>query len=274
MTTNGAVIYPARFDAASYVLRATLGGFTASCTFTAQPGRDYWPVGDSRTDGASGDGDLLTQLQSCLATHPDALTFIPSVSLTFVGGEPRIQASISAGFITLLWEDPATTLDPAVFGFEGSTTPPAGIVTAPSRLPGWWLPGAPLSEDSELQDEANIGQSRALTGRLVTTDFGSTAARRAFGWELLDRSLVKRAASETPANTFEHAWVESIRPGRRFRLYEDLARVAAGQGFQTLTTDSLDDPMSRDGQHSYRWAVNLQTRVAGLATDIDGVVIV
>ncbi len=248
---NPAIFWGIRFSASSYVLRVEVdGGTPENLTFpaagTLDPATDYYMSGDGTAQ------DLVAMLEACIETHSLVTNATASLLTSF-----RVQTEINAGGTNMqvLWDNAATTLEKAVFGFLADTAnEPAHIAT---NLPqGIWRPQSPLGSDTEDERPKLGGQTRSLSGAQRTSDFGAGKAERDVGWVLLTKPRVRTsgALSTEPKGPLEEAWHDSLKLGRTFRFCEDETDPAT---FELYTMRELDSPWRRERRDLTRWAVDL-----------------
>ncbi len=267
------LLWPVRFAATTYVLRVTLNGVTEDLTFPLAAGtvdttRNYWLSGDSQADadgGVNGVGDLYEMLRACLAQHTQGGTW--AIADTTSDGSGQVKITHDTHDFTLVWLT-ATTLDGSLWGFDTSSndTSSSGVLTAPNRTSGLWFPNSLRLFDSRLR-QPYVGAVTMTASGLVRVSRTVTPQKtRVLRWHLLDKakSLSEHEPTTDPDGAFETAWTQAISKGWAFRLYEDMATTRTGSSDYTLLkTTSLADPITRDQQARYRFAVALQAVEVG-----------
>jgi hypothetical protein len=255
---NALIAHPIVFSAASYVLRVTIGTVTENLTFSATPGRYYWLTGDNQADASTngGVGDLLRNLQTCIASHSDVGTITVSLTSGF-----RVQVVTSSiATINILWGDAATTLDATIFGWAQTDTAGTGAtLTAPNLGRGLWRAGKPISEPDTRRRRVHLGGiSESLSGLHRVSNFGVSVRQRELAFRLLQRSVAldEYATTTEPYGTWEQAW-ESMRLGRPARIYAD-ETSRTSTSYSLVRTRSVSDPLARDPSTPLRWGVDLQ----------------
>ena len=252
------IAHPIVFSASSYVLRVTIGTTTENLNFSVTPGRYYWLTGDNQADASTngGVGDLLRNLQTCIASHSDVGTITVSLTSGF-----RVQVVTSSiATINILWGNAATTLDATIFGWPQTNTAGTGAtLTAPNLGRGLWRAGKPISEPDTRRRRVHLGGiSESLSGLHRVSNFGTSVRQRELAFRLLQRSVAldEYATSTEPYGTWEQAW-ESMRLGRPARIYADEASRTS-TSYSLVRTRSLSDPLARDPSTPLRWGVDLQ----------------
>jgi len=255
---NALIAHPIVFTSASYVLRVTIGSVTENLTFSVTPGRYYWLTGDNQADASTsgGVGDLLRNLQACIASHSDVGTITVSLTSGF-----RVQVVTSSiATINILWGNAATTLDATIFGFAQTDTAGVGAtLTAPNLGRGLWRAGKPISEPDSRRRRVHLGGiSESLSGLHRVSNFGTSVRQRELAFRLLQRSVAldEYATSTEPYGTWEQAW-ESMRLGRPARIYAD-ETSRTSTSYSLVRTRSVADPLARDPSTPLRWGVDLQ----------------
>lgn len=261
---NIAWLWPVRFSATSYVLRATINGVTENLTFPATGSLDttldYWLSGDAQS-GTESDGtgrtDLVRLLQTCLRAHSEASTLTATLSMTTF----KVTVADSVA-IQLLWAHGSTTLDPALFGWTLSSTSSATSITAPNCPTGQWRPGRAVSEDSRDRQPVVGGVAETISGLARVSALALPAKERRFlvRWLPQAVALEEYASATDPDNTFETAWTSALRLGRPWRHYADQATIDDGAGaYQVYRVRDLADPLERDEIATW-WRVAVQAR--------------
>lgn len=255
---NALIAHPIVFSSSSYVLRVTIGTVTENLTLSVTPGRYYWLVGDNQADASTngGVGDLLRNLQTCIASHSDVGTITVSLTSGF-----RVQVvTSSVATINILWGNSATTLDATIFGWAQTNTAGVGAtLTAPNLGRGLWRAGKPISEPDTRRRRVHLGGiSESLSGLHRVSNFGASVRQRDLAFRLLQRSVAldEYATATEPYGTWEQAW-ESMRLGRPARIYADEASRTS-TSYSLVRTRSVSDPLARDPSTPLRWGVDLQ----------------
>jgi hypothetical protein len=255
---NALIAHPIVFAASSYVLRVTIGTTTENLTFSVTAGRYYWLTGDNQADASTsgGVGDLLRNLQTCIASHSDVGTITVSLTTGF-----RVQVVTSSiATINILWGNTATTLDATIFGWPQTDTAGTGAtLTAPNLGRGLWRAGKPISEPDTRRRRVHLGGiSESLSGLHRVSNFGTSVRQRELAFRLLQRSVAldEYATTTEPYGTWEQAW-ESMRLGRPARIYAD-ETSRTSTSYSLVRTRSVSDPLARDPSTPLRWGVDLQ----------------
>ena len=255
---NALIAHPIVFSASSYVLRVTIGVNTENLTFSVTPGRYYWLTGAPQVDASThgGVGDLLRNLQTCIASPSDVGTITVSLTSGF-----RVQVVTSSiATINILWGNAATTLDATIFGWPQTDTAGTGAtLTAPNLGRGLWRAGKPISEPDSRRRRVHLGGiSESLSGLHRVSNFGTSVRQRELAFRLLQRSVAldEYATSTEPYGTWEQAW-ESMRLGRPARIYAD-ETSRTSTSYSLVRTRSVSDPLARDPSTPLRWGVDLQ----------------
>jgi len=253
---NALIAHPIVFSANSYTLRVTIAGVAENLTFSVTAGRYYWLVGDNQADAATngGVGDLLRNLQTCIASHTDAGAV--TVALT----DYRVVVSTATlGTINILWGNVATTLDATIFGWPQTDTAGVGsTLTAPNLARGLWRAGKPISEPDSRRRRVHLGGiTESLSGDYRVSNFGTSKRERELSFRLLQRAVTldEYATAAEPYGTAEQVW-ESMRLGRPVRIYADEA-TRTSTSYSLVRTRSLTDPIMRDPSTNLRWAMDL-----------------
>lgn len=258
---NAMILWPIRFAATTYVLRATVASVSESLTFPSSGvltvGRNYWLSGDGQADadgGLGGVGDLITMLATTLTSHSAPATFTGTLGATF-----RTFLQASTGSFTPEWNHAATTLDEAIFGFT-NTTPLADVSQAGTLLPqGIWRPNRPVSFDSRERQPIVGGVARALSGLQRTSALALPLKERELGFSnLLQRYVLQEYEDTTePFGSFEEAWINSMRSGIAWRYYPDETLHTTIAHYGLYRAASITDPMNRNEQYPIHWDVNI-----------------
>lgn len=255
---NALIAHPIVFSASSYVLRVTIGTTTENLTFSVTPGRYYWLTGDNQADASTsgGVGDLLRNLQTCIASHSD----VGTITVTLTSGFRVQVVTSSIATINILWGNSATTLDATIFGWPQTNTAGTGAtLTAPNLGRGLWRAGKPISEPDSRRRRVHLGGiSESLSGLHRVSNFGTSVRQRELAFRLLPRAVAldEYATATEPYGTWEQAW-ESMRLGRPARIYADEA-TRTSTSYSLVRTRSVADPLARDPSTPLRWGVDLQ----------------
>lgn len=254
MPTNALIAWPVVFSAGSYVLRVSISGVAADCTFTVTADRYYWSAGDGQADASTlgGVGDLLEALETCIETHSSAPTCTVTLTSDFF-----INVAVAAGTIQILWSHANTTLDPLVFGFADASTATAASVTGTSVPHGLWRAGRPINEDGRPQVDIVGGVNMSLSGAVRVARFGVMPASRDIFFDRLLPATTLTEFATYATSSLEYAWIYGISLGRPFRLYLD-ETDRTSSSYRLWRTTSLERPWSRAGDFSYRWQARLQ----------------
>lgn len=263
MVANAMLAWPVSFAAASYVLRVSIDGSAQDLTFSVTPGRFYWSVGDGQADadgGLGGVGDLLRVLETCIETHSAGPTVVCTLDDT-TNWRLRVALTGGGSTIQLLWSHANTTLDDAVFGFNGDTSAASAVVSS-SMPQGLWRPRQPVWNDGRPQRPMVGGVARTLTGASRVSDFGTMDLERNLYWGRLAQSLALDEYAESGAltGTFEYAWLNAIGLGRPFRFYEDEMTHATASSYTLWRITSKVRPFQRlsdDPPESLYWRVRI-----------------
>lgn len=123
------------FSQASYTIRVDTDGTVENLNFTPVANRDYFPTGEGEADDTNGNGDGIDLLLDCLNGNGGGGVYSATVS-----NDGNLTITCTVPF-QILWDDVATTLDPAYFGFSVTSPAPAALTdTAPMNLRGLWVP--------------------------------------------------------------------------------------------------------------------------------------
>lgn len=267
--TNSLLLWPIRFDAATYILRVTSGANTDDLVFphvgSLTVGRNYWLSGDSQIDadgGVGGNGDLVAMLQGCLNTNTGGLTYAVTVS------DPSrnvlaVTKTAGVGNFSILWSHINTTLDESIFGFTNAATASGTSAVAPNQTRGVWAPEKHVARDSRDRQPIVGGVVAAISGASRGSQIAVPKKEREVSWALLPpgKALTEYALATEPTGAFEYAWVNGLAMGRSCRLYLDASsRTSVSYGL--YRTRDLEDPLERSEQHITKWSVALGLRRA------------
>lgn len=262
--TNAAVLYPIRFAAATYTIRATVAGSAATIPFPAtgsldNAGRNYWNAGDGQADsdgGVGGIGDLLLLLKTCLDAHAGVGTFTITLNSAL-----RMLISCTATF-SIDWAHAGTTIDPTVFGFIAAATASGTSVTSPNLPKGIFRPERFVSRDSRDQQPVIVGSAVSLSGEQRTARMALPKKERDFEFHFLNESkaLTEFTAATEPYGAFEYCWLDALTQGRPIRYYGDEAtRTPSSYGLYSWR-HPFEEPWVRDAKNETKYNVNLKLR--------------
>jgi len=245
MIEKDCILWPVRFEQASYDLVVRNGLVTSTLTLNVTAGRNYWLSGDDQADAATngGTGDLVLMLQTLLDTASGPFT----VTLSSTGGLTITNAFVGTpDDWSIRWADAATTLDDAIFGFDGDAYPSGGTLTAPNQTKGIWHPGITRSEDSRDRQPVAGAVGLTMSGLARVSQLGTPKKTRDLAWDLVPQAkgLSEYAASTEPTGAFESGWLDAISKGYAFRVYDN-AETRTVSSFGLYRTRSLASPMSR-----------------------------
>lgn len=252
MTTNALIAWGIRFAATSYVLRFTYNSITEDLTFPAtgslDPTQDYFMAGDGQAD------DLMQMLEDCLNSHSSG----PSMNVPFTGAWKVRPANLIT--MQILWDHANTTLDKAIWGFEGDTA--SGVAASSENVPqGLWRPQKAIAFDGRDRQPIVGGQAQSVSGKLYTVRIATPKKEREIDFRnvLQGRALDEYAASDDPTGAFEYAWTNSISLGRTFRVYPD-EDTRTSSSYTSYRIADLSDPMEVSPQWGVRWNIRLPMR--------------
>lgn len=247
MVANAELLYSTRF-ATKPAIRVTMAGGTETLTLNTIATQDYY------TTKLSGSNSLLLLLELALESHTDAPSITMSISTN--GSEPkRTVRIVTSAASTLLWADPATTLDARLFGFAVANTGNAFLHQG-TEMPGLiWSPKRPISFDSRERQPTLGGVARALSGKIYVTNYGQSFKERTVTFQRFANTyaLNEAAPSGESYNTFERAWDESIALGYPFELADE-DDYENGTEYRVA---SIRQPMSRDSTYPILWNATL-----------------
>lgn len=251
--------WPVRFAATTFDLRVTVLATETLTTPVLTIDRNYWTIGDAQADadgGIGGVGDLLAILKTTLQTHSN----IVSCDVTLTAGF-RVRVQITnppAQTLNILWDDGATNLDKAVFGF--STDSGIGDPVTGDRMPmGIWRPQRPIGRDSRERAPHIGGQVSTLSGDYRTTHIAEGKKTRDLPFIHLPQARILEEYADTtePFGAFESAWNDALVLGRRFRVYADELNLATN-AYTIYKTRGTSNPMQRSGVYPVFWDVDLR----------------
>lgn len=248
MPASSILLWGVRFSSTTYNLRVTCNSITETLPFPASGSlsvtKDYFPSGDD--DGST---DLLQMLEACIEAHTQA----PAVDIALT--EDFFIQITSSVAIELVWQDAATTLDGAPFGWtadSGSATTLTG-----DYIPhGIWRPQRPIARDSRLRQPIVGGVSKSVSGKTRVSRIAEPEKTRELSWIFLpkDRVLSEYATAVTgvTSTSFEYAWINSISKGYAFRYYADEASLTSPVNYRIA---DLADPIARSEQFQIYWDI-------------------
>lgn len=253
------ILWPIRFDAASKIVRVTLGGTADDITLSVTVGRNYYVSGDDQADSSTdgGTGDLVAMLETALDTHVNN----GGAFTVALDSDNFITVSHSSQTFQLLWAHANTTLDPTIFGFTAAAYPPTvpgSTTTAPDEVDGLWAPGHAYTEDSRDRQPYMISSGTTMSGLRRTSRLSTPKKRREVSWSLLDKAKIldEYVSATEPYGAFERAWSQALSLGRQFRLYDD-ETVRTSSSYQIYRMADYQDPLARSSQYKVRWDVRL-----------------
>lgn len=259
---NAMIMTPWRPTQTTYVLQESVAGSSTPLTFPATGsltiGRNYWPSGDGQADadgGVGGVGDLLAILKATLDSHANPATFTVTLDANF-----RVNISTASTVHTEDWDNAATTLPKALFGFAATTL--NAILNVGTLLPQYiWRPKRPIAEDSRERQPVVGGVARALSGLQRVSALSTPKKERDLLFRLVTKSQILQEYEDAtePYGSFEENWVNNIALGRPFRYYPD-ETSRTSSSYQLYVTRSLEDPLTRNDQYRVYWDVALQAR--------------
>jgi len=254
---NAAILWPIRFATATPAIKVTTGLTTETLTGAATIDRNMWLAGDNAADAATygGAGDAIKWLQDLLNTNTPSRTYAVAISAAGL-----VTVTVDTGPFTLHFDDAATTITPAFFGFAASAYVASGsAVSSPNQARGWFSPGYPLSEDTRDRQPYVGSVARTISGITRTSRIAAPHKLRDVSWLMLPQALAlaEYGAATAPTGTAEHAWQESLSLGRRLRLYDDAAtRTTSSYGIYKVI--DLAQPITRSGQPITRFDFRLK----------------
>lgn len=257
--TQPCILWPVRFAATTYAVRATVGGVTETLNFPASGtltlNRNYWLSGDAQADsegGVNGIGDLLTMLKTTLDSH-SGVSFSEVSAYT---GDNQVKVTASSGTFQILWAHAATTLDPTLFGFTAATSPDpaANSVLTTNRSSGCFYPGKLVTVDSRDRQPRSGGIATTLSGLSRVSNYCTPKKHRDLSWDLLTQAKALREYEDAtdPFGSFEEMWLSALSLGYPVRYYED-ATLRTSSSYTLYKTRSLEDRLARSDQYKVRW---------------------
>jgi len=191
--------------------------------------------------GTGGAEDLAKNVEDALiAGSPGGVVYtVDYTGLTAAGGETGQTEWNSTSPLALLWTDPLTTIDPAIFGFPEADTVDALSVTSPLSPSATWVPNQPVRIMDPAAAERTTFQHATPNNSRYTFVASDKWNFRTLGFENIaeDRTWEQYAPTD-PARTFEAFW-EIVGDGRPVGLYRT---TEASQGvLLTLTVPDLVD---------------------------------
>jgi hypothetical protein len=263
---NALILWPVRFASTAYVLRVTINGTTTNLNFPATGsltvGRDYFMSGDARADGTTasnnGHGDLISMLQATIRTHANGGAATVAFDSSF-----KILVTFGGGFGgQMLWAHGSTTLDDAVFGFNGNTST-AISATSPNVPMGIFRPNRPIANDGRDRQGIVGGIARTMTGKVRVSRYALPAKERDLSFQYLNQNvaLTEYLAGDNPTGSLEYAWINAFSLGRYFRLYEDESSRTT-TSYKLYQIANLEDDMMRTEAFKIWWDRPLKTVLA------------
>ena len=207
-----------RFDTASYNLRVTTGASVETLVLNVTTNRDYWLSGQGEADDANGNGDLVSLLETMLNTNGGGGTY--TVSLT-ADGVITIACNV---LFSIDWDDGATTLDKAIFGFTGNVGPVL-LVASPRTVSSWWAPDLDAERSNWGEPDVQGGSAESVNGSLFAWSLGqANGDSLKISWGLIKLAHARKRFAEDagdPTNCIEYQWLDQeMSAGKRFRIYE------------------------------------------------------
>jgi len=247
------IAWGVRFAASTYAIKVTADATAETLTFPSTGAlsatTDYFMSGTGEAN------DLLAMIDLTLETHSVIVTATSALTASFHHGVSFTKA-VGTPAVSLEWDDGATTLDKAIFGFSESTTLAAFSLTSEHQASGLWRAGRQLADDS--RDRAPIvgAVSRAMSGKTRTTRIATSTAERLMSWRLVPQEKILTEYATSPRASFEYGWINSMSRGYQFRLYDDEA-TRTTSNFAPYRVADISDPISRSDEYAIRWDVNL-----------------
>lgn len=251
---NSMIGWGVRFAATSYTLKVTADSVAATLNFPAAGALagDYYMTGDAQAD------DLLTILKTTLETHSGIATATVGFDADFRITVSAVKPASGAAVLSLEWDDAATTLDKAVFGYAASTSLAATTLVGAHQASGLWRAGRALADDSRDRTPISGGVARSISGlSYVARIATSVAPERSVSWSLVPQERILTEYATSPRASFEYGWLYSMSYGYALRLYAD-ETSRTSSSYDLYTVGGLGDPLSRSEIYSVRWDVALE----------------
>lgn len=204
-------------------------------------------AGDYYLSGDGGSDDLLEQLKTqldagTLNANTYTVALVPSIDAS--GVTATITVTSSATNHSLRWADGSTTLDGAVFGFSGNTSPATTSTSDVSPTHTWTCnqPGAVTDPESEMAED--IFHHETPEGQTHTAVLQDDQLYRVLGLRNVAAARTWRTFTTSDVGRAFQTLRRGYRNGKPVRLW--MPAVSSGTDLAALASGNLEGTYNPD----------------------------